>query len=120
MARSSLQSVAVSSVDKGSRPLFRMSAAAFCTTLRPETFSGLANSPTRLMVSASFLNQRQEFLVARRPQQGRFGDATPLQEQLCSDKLFEFVQHTFVHGVIGNDAGAFVGFRLSRFELRLD
>src|SRR5437773_5717125 len=75
------------------RPASAINAAAFCTAARQFTFSALAMRPTRLILSAKFFKQSEEFLVAGRSEQRRFGHAAPAQGRAAVDKRLHLAQH---------------------------
>src|SRR5450432_2640969 len=70
---------AVAASVKISWPVARISRAALATACAQEAFPELPSRPTRLILSASFFNQHQEFFVARRAEQGGFHHAVPAQ-----------------------------------------
>src|SRR5436190_11039643 len=114
---SSFAIAAVAASAHSSRPAARMSRAALEITEAPEVFSEFPNSPTFAILSASFFNQCQEFFVAGRPKERRFGYTCPPQPVLAGDKSLQFRQHARVDAGILNHPAAAVRFLFACLEL---
>src|SRR5436190_5658957 len=102
------------------RRLAPIKDAARRTSGRLEILSELAMSPTRWICSASFFNQRQKFLVSRRPQQRGLGNSTPTQVRQRAREIFDLAKHTLVNRRVGYDARAFVYLGFAGLELWFD
>src|SRR5882672_3456989 len=95
------------------RPARSMSRAAARTLWAHADFSALPTRPMRWNWSADFFNQRQEFFVAGRAEQGGFNHTTPAKASLRRHKFFQLRQHTLMHRGVLDDTPALVHLRLA-------